>query len=160
MTRPGCQLPRARAATLTAVACLSIAACSHRPAMHWPWHHPTATAPAEVHELVITREDGTAAAYPQYWQGNTLVVGLESAGGSGHIVLQPREHTLWPVRIAFRVMPGQIGALEVQANQRLVLPITASGSRPVDLELDPGVFIMKTPRIDVQWGPSIQPSGS
>jgi hypothetical protein len=41
-----------------------------------------------------------------------------------------------------------------------VLPITPAGTQPVDLELAPGVFIMKTPQITVSWGAADQSSGS
>jgi len=135
---------------------LATAGCSHLPRPHWPWHHQTAQGPEAVHELVITRADGSEAALPQYWKRNTLVVDLQSGGGEGSVIIKPREHTYWPVRIAFRVMPGQFGALEIRAQQRSVLPITASGAKPVDLELDPGVFIMKSPQIGVHWGPADQ----
>jgi hypothetical protein len=113
-----------------------------------------------VHELVITTTEGAEAAFPQYWKGNTLVVDLRLGAGQGSAILKPREHTFWPVRIAFRVMPGQFGALEVHAAQRAVLPVTTSGTKPVDLELDPGVFIMKSPQIAVSWGPADQSLGT
>jgi hypothetical protein len=140
---------------------LTIAAgCSHLPHPHWPWHGKTEPVPQVVHELVITTAEGAEAAYPQYWKGNTLVVDLRLGGGQGSAILKPREHTFWPVRIAFRVLPGQFGALEVHANQRVVLPITTTGTKPVDLELAPGVFIMKSPQIAVSWGPADQSSGT
>jgi hypothetical protein len=140
---------------------LTIAAgCSHLPHPHWPWHGKPEPAPQVVHELVITTADGAEAAYPQYWKGNTLVVDLRLGAGQGSAILEPREHTVWPVRIAFRVLPGQFGALEVHANQRVVLPITTTGTKPVDLELAPGVFIMKSPQIAVSWGPADQSSGT
>jgi len=82
-------------------------------------------------------------------------VDLQSATGEGSVVLKPREHTVWPARIAFRIMPGQFGALEVRANQRVVLPISTAGTKPVDLELVPGVFIMKSPDMTVHWGPLV-----
>jgi hypothetical protein len=136
-------------------ALLTIAAgCSHMPHPHWPFHRKPAPAPAIVHELGITTPDGADLAFPQYWKGNTLVVDMRLAGGQGSAVLKPREHTVWPVRIAFRVMPGQFGALEVRAAQRVVLPITTTGTKPVDLELAPGVFIMKSPQIALSWGSS------
>jgi hypothetical protein len=132
---------------------LTIAAgCSHMPHPHWPFHRKPAPAPEIVHELVTTTPDGADAAFPQYWKGNTLIVDMRLAGGQGSAILKPREHTVWPVRIAFRVMPGQFGALEVRAAQRVVLPITTAGTKPVDLELAPGVFIMKSPQIAVSWG--------
>jgi hypothetical protein len=134
-------------------ALLTIAAgCSHMPHLYWPFHRKPAPAPEIVHELVITTPDGADVAFPQYWKGNTLVVDMRLAGGQGSAILKPREHTVWPVRIAFRVMPGQFGALEVRAAQRVVLPITTAGTKPVDLELAPGVFIMKSPQIAVSWG--------
>jgi hypothetical protein len=149
----------AKAMALTAL--LTIAAgCSHMPHPHWPFHRKPVPPPEVVHELVITTPDGAEAAYPQYWKGNTLVVDLRLGGGQGNAILKPREHTFWPVRIAFRVMPGQFGALEVHANQRVVLPITTSGTKPVDLELAAGVFVMKSPQIDVSWGPADQSSGT
>jgi hypothetical protein len=134
-------------------ALLTIAAgCSHMPHPHWPFHRKPAPAPEIVHELVITTPDGADVAFPQYWKGNTLVVDMRLAGGQGSAVLKPREHTVWPVRIAFRVMPAQFGALEVRSAQRVVIPITTAGTKPVDLELAPGVFIMKSPQIAVSWG--------
>ena len=141
--------------TAMLLALLTIAAgCSHMPHPHWPWHRKPAPAPEVVHELVIKTPDGADVTFPQYWKGNTLIVDMRLAGGQGSVVLKPREHTLWPVRIAFRVMPGQFGALEVHAAQRVVLPITTAGPKPVDLELAPGVFIMKSPQMAVSWGPA------
>jgi hypothetical protein len=135
-------------------ALLTIAAgCSHLPHPHWPFHRKPEPAPEIVHELVITTPQGADMAFPQYWKGYTLVVDLRPGGGQGSAVLKPREHTTWPVRIAFRVSPAQFGALEVRAAQRVVLPITPTGTKPVDLELAPGVYIMKSPQIAVSWGP-------
>lgn len=151
-------MPDYRRTYVTAVwlAALStvVAGCSHMPQPHWPWHHKPAPPPEVVHELLITTPEGADMPFPQYWKGNTLVIDLRLAGGQGSAVLKPREHTLWPVRMAFRVMPGQFGALEVQAHQRVVLPITTSGSKPVDLDLDPGVFIMKSAQVGLSWGPA------
>lgn len=146
------------AATLLAGLSTIAAGCSHMP--HWPWHRQPAPPPAVVHELVITTPDGAGAAYPQYWKGNTLVVDLRLGGGQGNAILKPREHTFWPVRIAFRVMPGQFGALEVRAAQRAVLPVTTNGTKPVDLELAPGVFIMKSPQMAVSWSPADHSPGT
>jgi hypothetical protein len=153
---------RLRSTKVLLLCCLlTVAAgCSHMPHPHWPWHHRPEAAPEVVHELVITNADGTDAAYPQYWKGNTLVVDLRLGGAQGNAVLKPREHTVWPVRIAFRVLPNQFGVLEVHAAQRAVLPITTSGTKPVDVELAPGVFIMKSPQMTASWGPADQSSGA
>ena len=154
------RLGRTKALLLSGL--LTVAAgCSHLPHPHLPWHHGPAPAPEIVHELVITNAQGADAAYPQYWKGNTLVVDLRLGGAEGSAILKPREHTVWPVRIAFRVLPGQFGVLEARAAQRAVLPVTASGgTKPVDLELAPGVFIMKSPQMAVAWGPADQSSGT
>lgn len=154
MTRSESPVARTGSAAVLLTALVSLAVgCSHVPRPHWPWHRKPAEPPQAVHELLITAEDGSAAAFPQFWKRNTLVVDLQSASGSGSAVLKPREHTVWPVRIAFRVRPGQFETLEVRARQRVVLPIAPAGTGPVDLELDPGVFIMKTPQMTVLWGP-------
>lgn len=153
---------RLRSTKVLLLSCLLTvtAGCSHMPHPHWPWHHKPEAAPEVVHELVITNPDGTVAAYPQYWKGNTLVVDLRLGGAQGNAVLKPREHTVWPVRIAFRVLPNQFGTLEVHAAQRVLLPITTSGTKPVDVELAPGVFIMKSPQMTASWGPVDQSSGT
>src|SRR6266436_4910415 len=91
------------AVVLTAL--LTIATgCSHMPHPHWPFHRKPAPAPEVVHELVITSPGGTDLSLPQYWKGNALIIDLRVAGSQGSAVLKPREHTLWPVRIGFRVM--------------------------------------------------------
>jgi hypothetical protein len=146
-----------RAAGFLTVA-LSLAGCSHLPSMHWPWHHKTAPPPPQVHELDETGDGGATASYPQYWMRNTLIVDLQGASGSGNVVLKPREGTTWPVRIAFKVMPGSIGELEVRAAQRTVLPVTTQGAKPIVLELSPGIYVQKSPQIDVSWGPDSTPA--
>jgi hypothetical protein len=149
---------RSRVSALVALATV-LAGCSHLPHPHWPFHHRSAWLEA-AHEVVIMRADGTVVDLPQFWLRNTLVVDLQNAGPQGALLLQPREHTVWPVRLAFRIRPGQFPALEVQARQRVVLPITPSGSQPLVLELDPGVYVMKTPQIEITWGPGTQSSGT
>jgi hypothetical protein len=90
-----------------------------------------------------------SASFPQYWMRNTLIVDLQGASGTGSVTLKPREHTTWPVRIALKVMPGSVGELEVRAAQRVVLPVTPAGTKPIVLELSPRVYTMKTPQIVV-----------
>ncbi len=153
-------IPMRTAAVLLSTLLTIAVGCSHVPQARWPWHQKPEPAPEVVHELVITTPEGAEAAFPQYWKGNTLVVDLRPGSAHGSVILRPREHTFWPVRIAFRVMPGQFGALEVRANQRVVLPLTTAGTKPVDLELAPGVFIMKSPQMAVSWGSADQSSGT
>ncbi|HEY6922943.1 MAG TPA: hypothetical protein VI653_05710 [Steroidobacteraceae bacterium] len=137
---------------------LSLTGCSHLPSMHWPWHHKATPPPPQVHELDETSDGGAAVSFPQYWMRNTLIVDLQGASGSGNVVLKPREGTAWPVRIAFKVMPGSIGELEVRAAQRTVLPVTTQGAKPIVLELSPGIYVSKSPQISVSWGPSPTPA--
>lgn len=138
------------------VLALSLAACGHLPS--WPWRHKPTPPPPPVHELDETSEAGAAGAFPQYWMRNTLVVDLQGATGSGSVVLKPRAHTTWPVRVAFKVMPGSIGVLEIRAAQRTVLPVTSAGARPVVLELSPGIYTAKSQEMTVSWGPDTAPA--
>jgi hypothetical protein len=151
------RLRSGRNATLRVVLCalaLSAAGCSH---LHWPWHHQPPPPPKPVHELDITSA-GATATYLQYWKRNTLVVDLSAAGGSGSITLKPAAGTAWPVRLAFRVTPGAIGVLDVRAAQRASLVVTSAGGKPIDLELDPGVYQPTTPEITVSWQPLSPPA--
>jgi hypothetical protein len=134
---------------LAAAACIfTLTACGSM-----PWGHKTEQAPVPVNELVELASDGTTTtAFPQYWKRNTLVVDLMTASSSGgQLTLKPRDGRKWPVRLAFRVTPGTVGLLEVQADQRLLMPVTREGAKPVDLELVAGVYTPKTPQITVKW---------
>ena len=142
------------AAGAAAMVMFALAGCSHMSGMHMPWHRSPPPPPPQVHELDISGPDGTAVTYPQYWKRNTLLVDLQGVSGTGRIVLKPRDKTTWPVRIAFRVLPGQIGLLEVRADQRMLLPVTSQGSKPIDLELAPGVYRLKTAQMTVSWEPA------
>ena len=135
-------------ALATAMALVLVTGCTH---LHWPWHHPPPPPPAPVHELDMS--GAGEAGFPQYWKRNTLLVDLRGASGSGSAVMKPIAGTTWPVRLAFRVTPGGIGTLEVRGEQRVLLPINASGVKPIELELPPGVYTAKTPEITVSWGP-------
>jgi hypothetical protein len=128
-----------------------VAGCSHVSAVHWPWSHKAPVAPTAVNELVEMGSNGTAVAYPQYWKRNTLLVDLHEAATEGSLVLTPRTGTQWPVRLAFRVTPGSIGALEVSGEQRMIIPVAQEGGQPIDLELVPGVYTPTTAQITVRW---------
>jgi hypothetical protein len=141
-----------RIAACLALAC-TLAACSH---LGWPFHRRPPPQPEVAHELVVSGPEGAASAgFPQYWKRNTVVVDLQAASGSGRIVLRPRPGGEgWPVRIAIRVMPGAIGQLEVRSEQRLVIPVTPTGTHPVDVDLPPGIYTPKSEQITVEWGPA------
>ena len=147
---------RARRAARTGAATLLLlaAGCSH---LHWPWHKAPPPPPPQVHELDVSGAGG--ANYPQTWKRNTLLVDLTSASGSAHITVKPVEGSTWPVRVAFRVTPGAFAVLTVQGDERVSLPISASGAAPIDLELPPGVIGAKTAQLEVSWGPAAVPVG-
>ena len=133
---------------------LALTACAYM-----PWSKKPPALPQAVHELTVTGADGApATAFPQYWKRNTLIVDLQTASGSGSVTLKPGESAKWPVRIALRVRPGTIGLLEVQADQRMILPVSPQGDKPVDLELVPGVYTPKSPQMIVRWEPARTPT--
>jgi hypothetical protein len=134
----------ARAAVLGTLAMAT--ACSH-----WPWQHQPPPPPPEVHELDVS--GASAGHFPQYWKRNALLLDLSGASGSGSIVLKPATDAGWPVRLALRVTPGAVGALEVRGEERVDLPITP-GPKPVDLELTPGLYSAHTHELTVSWGPA------
>jgi len=143
-------LMAAAALTLALVLTSTLTACSHM-----PWSKKAAAAPEAVNELTVEGADGSPLqGYPQYWKRNTLVVDLSGASGSGSLVLKPGASGKWPVRVAFRVAPGSIGLLEVQADQRMLLPVAREGAKPIDLELVPGVYTAGTPQVRVRWEPT------
>ena len=137
----------ARGAAIAALA-FALTACGHM-----PWRSRPAPVAQPVQELQELAADGTPTrAFPQYWKRNTLVIDLQSAATSGKFVLKPREGRAWPVRIAFRARPGTLGVIEVQAEQRMLIPVTAEGAQPVDIELIPGIYTPQSPQMTVQWG--------
>ena len=145
--------PALIAATLLA----TLAGCSSLslPKISWPFGAKTVPAPQPVDEIVFESAAGAVdSTYPQYWKRNTLVVDLRAAPSSGRVTMRPRAADGWPVRLAFRVTPGAIGQLEVQAAQRVLLPVNAGAAPPLDLELAPSVYQRDTPAIVVSWGQS------
>jgi len=151
----GAEGPAARrAAPLLGAAALLAAGCSHLPHVHTPWSHRPAPPPQPVHELAITDASGAAAPYSQYWQRNTLVVDLQGISGVGRVALRPPAGMTWPYRLALRVMPGSVGELDVRADQRWVVPVVRTGTKPVDLVLPTGLYSVRTAEISVAWEPS------
>ena len=78
--------------------------------------------------------DGSAASFPQYWKRNTLVIDLSGVGGAGSFAARLPEETTWPVRVAVRVRPGSVGQIEIQGEERSVLPVSNEGTANIDLE--------------------------
>jgi hypothetical protein len=125
-----------------------LAACAHGPFAR----HPV-PAPQPVDELRVEAGEGSSAQLLQFWERNTLVVDLRSVSGSGSATLTPRPRAGWPVRLAFRVVPGSIGELDVKGAQRAVFMVEGAAGAPLDLKLDPGVYTPRTPAITLVWGP-------
>ena len=102
--------------------------------------------------------DGTRLAWPQVWQRNAVVLDLAGLSGAGSAVVMPRAGLAWPVRLALRVTPGSIGAIDLRGAQRVVLTVPAAGAGTVDLELPPGIYVAATKRMTLNWGPASVPA--
>lgn len=133
--------------------CFALAACSSMHAPHiWPFYKKPKPAPEVVHELDLVNSDGTPAAYPQYWKRNTLVIDLSGVNGTGSVAARLPAETTWPVRIAVRVRPGSVEQVEIQGEERNVLPVSHEGATPIDMEFAPSVFRKNTQAIYINWG--------
>jgi hypothetical protein len=119
----------------------------------WPFYKKPKPVPEAVNELTLVNADGSAASHPQYWVRNTLVIDLTGAAGQGGVTARLPEESTWPVRVAVRVRPGSIGQIEVQAEERNILPVTPEGAKPVDIELSNSLYTPKTAAIYLSWGP-------
>jgi hypothetical protein len=139
---------------LVVAGCAALTAC-HSLSMPklWPFHKKPKPAPVAVTEVNLVLPDGTAASYPQYWKRNMLIIDLSGVSGQGSVAARLPEETTWPVRMALRVRPGSVGQLEVQAEERNVLPVSTSGGDAVDIELAPSVYAPRTAAIYISWAP-------
>ncbi|HUQ12289.1 MAG TPA: hypothetical protein VM146_18410 [Steroidobacteraceae bacterium] len=149
----------ARAMLVAAACCLALTACGsmHMPSVHmpkiWPFYKKPKSGPDAVNELTLLNADGSGATYPQYWVRNTLVIDLSGVSGQGSLSARLPDETTWPVRVAVRVRPGSVGQLEVQAEERNILPVSGEGAKPVDIELASSLYTPKTAAIYIAWGP-------
>jgi hypothetical protein len=109
-----------------------------------------ASASAPGLGIVIAGQVAGMAAVPQSWQRNTLLVDLTHLPGNGSATLTPPPNTGWPVRLAFRVQPGSIASLTVEGAQRVQFTLPARGAA-MTLQLDPGVYVVKTASLTLQW---------
>ncbi len=137
------------------VACsLGLTACSSIKMPHvWPFYKKPKPVPEAVLELNLVNADGSTASFPQYWKRNTLVIDLSGVGGAGGFAARLPEETTWPVRVAVRVRPGSVGQIEIQGEERSVLPVSNEGTANIDLELAPSVYTPRTAAIYISWGP-------
>jgi len=150
--------PRAAlAASLLAAGTLGLAGCASVSA-HLPWTHKAPPPPEVSTALTVASPAGATVAWPQYWQRNDVVVDMSGVAGTGSAIIAPRAGLAWPVRVALRVAPGIVGAIDVRGAQRWVVPVPAAGASPVDVELPPGIYQSTTRQITVNWGPGAQPA--
>ena len=140
--------------TLIVACSLGLPACSSIKMPHvWPFYKKPKPVPEAVHELNLLNSDGSAASFPQYWKRNALVIDLSGVGGTGSVAARLPEETTWPVRMAVRVRPGSVGQIEVQGEERTVLPVSNDGTSNIDLEILPSVYTPTTAAIYISWGP-------
>jgi hypothetical protein len=133
--------------------CLAMTACSSMHAPHiWPFYKKPKPVPEVVRELDLVNADGTPASYPQYWKRNTLVIDLSGVNGTGSVAARLPAQTTWPVRIAVRVQPGSVEQVEIQGEERNVLPVSREAGAPIDMEFAPSVFRKTTQAIYINWG--------
>ena len=135
------------------VVAVGASACSsmHMPKI-WPFYKKPKPVPEAVNELTLVNADGTPANFPQYWKRNTLLIDLSGVSGTGGFAARLPEETTWPVRLAVRVRPGSVGQIEIQGEERSVLPVSNDGAANIDLELAPSVYTPKTAAIYISWG--------
>lgn len=138
---------------LLAAGILGLAGCASVTA-HLPWRHKAPPPPEVSTALTVTTPAGAAVAWPQIWVRNDVVLDMSGVAPTGAVVVAPRAGLAWPVRVALRVTPGAIGALDVHGAQRWVVPVPARAGATVDLELPAGVYQSATRQITVSWGPA------
>lgn len=130
--------------------CKSMPTFPHR--LHWPWAAKSVPVPPPANQIAWEAvEGGTAVEFPQSWARNTLIIDMTSAIGTGRVRMHPKASMGWPVRIALRVKPGAVAEVEVDAAQRLVMPVLPGGGASVDLPIDPGVYLSHTETITLAW---------
>jgi hypothetical protein len=145
------------AVSLTFAASLGLVGCASV-TKHLPWGHKAAPAPEVATALTVAAPDGASLSWPQLWQRNDVVLDMAGVAATGAAVVMPRSGLAWPVRMALRVAPGSIGSIDVRGAQRLVIPVPATGTGTIDLELPPGVYGAATKQITLNWGPASVPA--
>jgi hypothetical protein len=146
------------AVSLAFAASLELAGCASV-SKHLPWGHKAPPVPEISTALTVAAPDGATLSWPQVWQRNDVVLDMAGAAASGAAVVMPRSGLAWPTRVALRVAPGTIGSIDVRGAQRLVIPVPATGTGTIDLELPPGIYVAATKQITLNWGPVSVPAG-
>ena len=125
----------------------ALARCRRRAAdsadcvQYMPWGKKPPQPPVPVNELVELAADGTPThAFRSTGSATRSCVDLQGAATQRAARPEAARRREMAGALAFRVMPGSIGLLEVQADQRMLIPVTREGTQAVDLELVPGVY--------------------
>jgi hypothetical protein len=149
---PAQTAPPAALAWLVVPLLLLLGGCSHISGW-WPWHHKNPTPPESVNVLVPSAVGDTALIpVSEFWDGNALRIELGALSGSGSLQLTRAPRQAWPVRVEFRVLPGSARQLEINAAQRVVFAIPASGAL-ITFILPPGAYTPTTKTMTVSWEP-------
>ena len=111
----------ALAVGVLAAGSLGLAGCASLSA-HLPWRHKVAPPPEVSTALTVVTPEGAAVTWPQIWVRNDVVLDMSGVAPSGSVVVAPRAGLAWPVRVALRVAPGAIGAIDVRGAQRWGAP--------------------------------------
>jgi hypothetical protein len=133
------------------LAALLLAGCASIKS-HLPFGKARAPAPEPVSELALASPAGGASAVLQFWERNTLVLDLQNVPVAGQVVLSRHNGRSWPARIAVRMAAQRFEVVEVRGAQRMVLPVTASGSGAVTAQLPPGILDSGTAALTISWG--------
>ncbi|MEZ5500315.1 MAG: hypothetical protein R3E77_12905 [Steroidobacteraceae bacterium] len=136
--------------TLTAVS-----GCSHLPRVKWPFARKATVIDLSEDAFAFTDfASGASRNYPQYWSGNTLVIDLSAISGSGAVRVQPKDpDRTWPMRLALKLVPGTVQAVEVVGSARVIVPVVAGAAR--ELALSPDVYRARTPELIIRWGAAV-----
>jgi hypothetical protein len=153
---------KTRSTRLFGLACLAVltvglgAGCKSMPKLkykpHWPWSAKAAPVAPLANQIAWEAVDGAPAVeFPQTWLRNTLVIDMTAASGSGSVRMHAKASMGWPLRMVLRVKPGSLASIEIQAEQRLVIPVVASAAATTDLPIAPSAYNAKTATITLSW---------
>ena len=124
----------------------------HVPKVHWPWAAKPAPVEPAANQIAWEGIDGaTAREFPQSWARNTLMIDLTGASDGGGVRMHAKASMGWPKAMALRLRPGSVSSVEIQADQRVVIPVVGSGSATVTIPIAPSVYSAHTETITLLW---------
>ena len=130
--------------------CKSMPKLKYKP--HWPWAAKAAPVEPQANQIAWEAVEGSSATeFPQSWARITLIINMTGATGAGSVRMHAKASMGWPVRMTLRVKPGSIASVEIQGEQRVLIPVLTSNASSVDLPLGRGVYSPGTPTITLAW---------